>query len=172
MRYVAPWLQSRHASIRREAGRAGTLRDHDGCAPRPSRRHHGRDHRRHGAGRPTRRLLPESALARQTRHGYPNHHEELDRRERAHPERDGRAKEKSVKLRPLPLRTRRYTKETRTNQKLRDTSCPSWLMLLLYGFTVTITTPCDATGVVNLPVTFPKSLCCHKSRTEALSEMG
>ena len=41
-------LQSTHACIRRKAGRTGTLRDHDGRAPWPSRRHHGRHHRRHG----------------------------------------------------------------------------------------------------------------------------
>ena len=40
-------------------------------------------------------------------------------------------------------------------------------VLEFYGFTVTITTPCDATGAENLPVNFPSSFFCHRSRTVA-----
>ena len=36
-----------------------------------------------------------------------------------------------------------------------------------YGFTVTITTPCDGTLAENFAVDFPRSFFCHKSRTEA-----
>ena len=39
--------------------------------------------------------------------------------------------------------------------------------LKFYGFTVTITTPCDATGAENLPVNFPRSFFCQRSRTAA-----
>src|ERR1700722_8805823 len=96
MLHQHPRLQSWHAGIRREAGRTGTLRNHDGRASRPPRRHHGYHHRRHGPGGPARRLLPEPALARQAGHGYSTHHEELDRRERTDPERDGGAEEEGL----------------------------------------------------------------------------
>src|ERR1700690_2221967 len=88
MSYARQPLQSHHASIRREAGRIGTLRNHDGRASRTPGCDHGYDHRRHGAGRTTRRLLPEPALARQAGHGYPDRDEEFDGRERADPERE------------------------------------------------------------------------------------
>ena len=51
-------------------------------------------------------------------------------------------------------------------------SSASGLWLRLYGFTVTITTPCDATAAENFPVNFPRSLCCHRSRTAALMLLG
>ena len=35
-----------------------------------------------------------------------------------------------------------------------------------YGFSVTITTPCDGTVAENFPVNFPRSFFCHKSRTD------
>src|SRR5438445_13024290 len=41
-----------------------------------------------------------------------------------------------------------------------------------YGFTVTITTPCEATGVENFSVSFPRSLCCQRSRTAAFRWLG
>src|SRR5581483_11307870 len=44
---------------------------------------------------------------------------------------------------------------------------PITIYQFLHGFTVTITTPCDATVAVNFPVNRPRSLCCHKSRTAA-----
>src|SRR6266567_4788676 len=96
MPHPAARLQSTHAGIRRKTGRTGTLRDHDGRAPGTPRRHHGRHHRRDGAGRPARRLLPEPALARQARDGYSDHHEEPVRRQRADPERDGRTEKAPV----------------------------------------------------------------------------
>src|SRR5580704_10764730 len=91
-------LQSHHAGIRREAGRTGTLRDHVGCPAGATCGHYGHDHRCHGAGRATWRLLPEPALARQAGDGYSDGDEEFDRRERVDPERDGKA-EGSVKWR-------------------------------------------------------------------------
>src|ERR1700677_4837169 len=90
-------LQSQHAGIRRETGRAGTLRNHDGRASRTPGRDHGYDYRRHGAGRTTRRLLPKPALAGQAGDGYPDGDEEFRRCEGADPERDGKA-EDSVTL--------------------------------------------------------------------------
>src|SRR5205814_3044048 len=86
-------VQSLHAGIRRKAGRTGTLRDHDGSPARTAGGDHGHDHRRHGARRTARRLLPEPALAGQAGDGYSDHHEKSDRRERADPERDGSAEE-------------------------------------------------------------------------------
>src|SRR5580700_8611636 len=100
MPHPATRLQSTHAGIRRKTGRTGTLRDHDGCTSWTPRRYHGHDHRRHGISRPARSLLPEPALARQTRDGHPDHHEEPDRRERADPERHGRAEEERLSRRP------------------------------------------------------------------------
>src|SRR5271155_6034435 len=82
-------LQSHYAGIQREAGRTGTLRNHDGRAARAPRRHHGYDHRCHGAGRTAWRLLPEPALAGQACDGYSDGHEEFDGRERVDPECDG-----------------------------------------------------------------------------------
>jgi len=43
---------------------------------------------------------------------------------------------------------------------------------LRYGRTVTITTSCDPTVAWNPPAIVPTSLCCHKSRTLALSLSG
>src|ERR1700716_781039 len=67
----------------------GTLRNHDGHPARPFGRYYGHDYGHHGSGWTTRCLLPEPALARQASHGYPNGHEEPDRRQRANSERDG-----------------------------------------------------------------------------------
>src|SRR5579872_6393223 len=123
MTHAAAQLQSWYAGIGRKAGRVGTLRNHDGCAAWASGGDDGHHHRRHGAGRAAWRLLPEPALAGQAGNGYLDHHEELDRRERADSERDGRA-EKAKSLKPSPRRTRRFTKETNTKQRLRDALCP------------------------------------------------
>src|ERR1051325_3402110 len=80
-----------YAGIRRKAGRIGPLRDDDGRATRPLGRHHGYDYGRDGLSWTAWRLLPKSALARQAGHGYSNHHEEPDRRQRADSERYGNA---------------------------------------------------------------------------------
>src|ERR1700760_4839417 len=82
-----------HAGISGKTRRIGALRDHDGRLARPPCRHHGFDYRRNGARRPARRLLPEPALARQARHGHPDHHEKSHRCEGTYPECDGRAEE-------------------------------------------------------------------------------
>src|SRR5271165_3311741 len=96
MRHARQPLQSSHAGIRREAGRVRTLRNHDGRAPRTPGCDHGHDHRRHGAGRTARRLLPEPALAGASGDGYSDGDEEFDRREGVDPERDGAVEENSL----------------------------------------------------------------------------
>jgi len=159
MQQVSPRLQSTDDSIRREARRTGALRNHDGRSSRPTRRHHGRHHRCDGFGRPARRLLPKPALARQARNGHSNHHEEPNGRKRTDPERDGRAEKTTL---------------TGLTAKL---AFPSWTFVpfvfkTLQGFTVIIATPCEATAAENFPVALPRSLCCHKSRTDAETELG
>ena len=67
--------------------------------------------------------------------------------------------------------------ETINWENLSDASCvaaPLLKNLLFqdYGFTTTITTPCDATFAENFPVDFPKSFLSHRSRTEADSASG
>src|ERR1700733_3592661 len=89
-------VQSPYAGIRREARRIGTLRDHDGRAPGTPRRHDGYDHRRHGPGRPTWGLLSKHPLAGQAGDGYPDGHEEPDRRERTDSECDGGSEEQGL----------------------------------------------------------------------------
>src|ERR1700726_3094127 len=86
-------LQSTHAGIRREAGRTGALRDHDGRSARTVGRDHGPRHRRDVIGGPARSLLPKSALAGQTSNGHSADHEGPDGREGTDSERDGRAEE-------------------------------------------------------------------------------
>src|SRR5271155_3638383 len=89
-------LQSSDAGIRREAGRTGALRDHDGRAARSTRRDHGHDYRCHGPGRAARRLLPEPTLAGEAGDGYPDHYEKSDRCQGVNPERDGAIEKESV----------------------------------------------------------------------------
>src|ERR1019366_2418599 len=146
-------LQSPDAGIRRKAGRTGTLRNHDGRAARALGCNHGHDHRCHGAGRPARRLLPEPALAGQAGNGYPDHHEELDRRERVDPERDGRAEKEflSDEWYLLATGSRLYSQEdVHASEENSADSC-SYSVVLGDGSRVRANRAIDRTCNLNYP---------------------